>query len=175
MFILFNNAYGLKEGSEVLMRGINIGYVDAIRIKYDYVLIKVNINVSYILIPKNSLVETSQTGLLNDTVIDITPLDSIMSHDIRKVDVFSKSCIKSKFVCNYDYIQGERGLNYDDLVRAATRISQRFDDPDLFNLLYLLLHNTYKASSELIIITRNIVNKTTLFYDYLYKFLLNQI
>nr|YP_009237716.1 hypothetical protein [Gracilariopsis lemaneiformis]AJO68510.1 hypothetical protein [Gracilariopsis lemaneiformis]AML79943.1 hypothetical protein [Gracilariopsis lemaneiformis]UAD88798.1 hypothetical protein [Gracilariopsis chorda] len=155
------------------MRGINIGYVDKIRIKYNYVLIKVNINLSYILIPKNSLVETSQTGLLNDTVIDITPLDNIISRNIKKVDVFSKSCIKSKFICNYDYIQGERGLNYDDLVRAATRISQRFDDPGLFNLLYLFLLNTYNLSSELITITHNLSNTTTLFYDYLHKFLLN--
>nr|YP_010199349.1 hypothetical protein LK036_pgp158 [Gracilariopsis tenuifrons]AXF36222.1 hypothetical protein [Gracilariopsis tenuifrons]UAD89207.1 hypothetical protein [Gracilariopsis tenuifrons] len=157
------------------MRGINIGYIDKIQINYNYVLIKVNINLSYILIPKNSLVETSQTGLLNDTVIDITPLDNVISHKIKEIDVFSKSCIKSKFICNYDYIHGERGLNYDDLVRAATRISQRFDDPGLFNLLYLFLRNTYGISSELITITRNIANTTSIFHDYLYKFLLNQI
>nr|UAD84123.1 hypothetical protein [Gracilaria changii] len=155
------------------MRGINIGYVDKIQVKYNYVLIKVNINLSSVLIPKNSLVETSQTGLLNDTVIDITPLHIIHNQDVEKISVFTKSCVKSIFLCHYDYIRGERGLNYDDLVRAATRISQRFDDPMLFQLASMLLQNTIDISSEFIEVTDNVANIVILIYDYLYKLFFN--
>nr|YP_009497918.1 Ycf22 [Gracilaria changii]ART65182.1 Ycf22 [Gracilaria changii] len=155
------------------MRGINIGYIDKIQVKYNYVLIKVNINLSSILIPKNSLVETSQTGLLNDTVIDITPLQIINNQDVEKFSVFTKSCVKSIFLCHYDYIRGERGLNYDDLVRAATRISQRFDDPMLFQLASMLLQNTINISNEFIEVTDNVANITILIYDYLYKLFFN--
>nr|YP_010197134.1 hypothetical protein LK098_pgp152 [Crassiphycus crassissimus]UAD84938.1 hypothetical protein [Crassiphycus crassissimus]UAD85142.1 hypothetical protein [Crassiphycus crassissimus] len=156
------------------MRGINIGYVNKIQVKHNYVLIKVDIHLSSILIPKNSLVETTQTGLLNDTVIDITPLQTLKSQDIEKFNVFTKSCIKSLFLCHYDYIKGERGLNYDDLVRAATRISQRFDDPILFQLANILLQNTIDISNEFVELTDNISNITILIYDYLYQLFSNQ-
>nr|YP_009509233.1 hypothetical protein [Gracilaria vermiculophylla]AXI96883.1 hypothetical protein [Gracilaria vermiculophylla]QXU75096.1 hypothetical protein [Gracilaria vermiculophylla]WDZ67988.1 hypothetical protein [Gracilaria vermiculophylla] len=155
------------------MRGISIGYVNKIQIKYNYVLAKVSINLSSILIPKNSLVETTQTGLLNDTVIDITPLENINIQDTKNLDVFTKACAKSMFLCHYDYIKGERGLNYDDLVRAATRISQRFDDPRLFQLANLFFQNTLYISNEFIDFTDNMANVTTLMYNYLFHFFLN--
>nr|YP_009731974.1 hypothetical protein [Gracilaria edulis]QHS70552.1 hypothetical protein [Gracilaria edulis] len=154
-----------------MMRGVNIGYVTKIQIKYNYVLIKVNINLSSILIPKNSLVETAQTGLLNNTVIDITPLYKVKHKYITNLNLFSKSCSKSPFLCHYDYIKGERGLNYDDLVRAATRVSQRFDDPVLFQLTNLLLQNMVYISNEFIESTNTIANMTALIYDYLFRFL----
>nr|YP_010198359.1 hypothetical protein LK148_pgp151 [Gracilaria pachydermatica]UAD86775.1 hypothetical protein [Gracilaria pachydermatica] len=157
------------------MRGVNIGYVNKIQVKYNYVLIKVNINMSSVLIPKNSLVETTQTGLLNDTVVDITPLHNISSLDIENTNVFARSCVKSLFLCHYDYIKGERGLNYDDLVRAATRISQRFDDPILFNLVNILLQNTIYISNELIELTDSIVDTAILIYDYLYQIFFSQM
>nr|YP_009732438.1 hypothetical protein [Gracilaria textorii]QHS70958.1 hypothetical protein [Gracilaria textorii] len=157
------------------MRGINIGYVNKIQVKYNYILIKVNINVPSVLIPKNSLVETTQTGLLNDTVIDITPLKNITVQDIENINVFAKSCAKSLFVCHYDYIKGERGLNYDDLVRAATRISQRFDDPVLFNLVNVLLQNTIYISNEFIELTDIIVDTAILIYDYMYQIFFSQM
>nr|YP_010196726.1 hypothetical protein LKZ11_pgp153 [Gracilaria cliftonii]UAD84530.1 hypothetical protein [Gracilaria cliftonii] len=157
------------------MRGISIGYVNKIQVKYNYVLIKVNITLSSILIPKNSLVETTQTGLLNDTVIDITPLQTISNQDAEKFNVFNKSCLKSVFLCHYDYIKGERGLNYDDLVRAATRISQRFDDPMLFQLARMLLQNTIDISNEFIEVTDNMSSITIFIYDYLYKLFSNQL
>nr|UAD84325.1 hypothetical protein [Agarophyton chilense] len=156
------------------MRGINIGYINRIQIQYNYVLVKASINASSILIPKNSLVETTQTGLLNDTVVDITPLENISIQDIKNVNVYTQSCMQSMFLCHFDYIKGERGLNYDDLVRAATRISQRLDDPILFQLTNLFLQNTINISNEFIELTDNIVNITILLYDYLSQLLLNQ-
>lgn len=149
------------------MRGINIGYINRIQIQQNYVLVKVNINTSSILIPKNSLVETTQTGLLNDTVVDITPLENINIQDMKNINLYTKSCMQSEFLCQYDYIKGERGLNYDDLVRAATRISQRLDDPILFQLANLFLQNTIYISNEFIEFTDNITNITILIYDYL--------
>lgn len=167
--MVFSNAYGLKEGSEVSMRGINIGHVRKISIKHSYILVLIKIRSASICVPKNSLVETTQTGLLNSTIIDITPVDSISTKSIQKVDVFSSSCAMSKFLCHNNYIQGQRGLNYDDLVRSATRISQRFDDPDLFNLTYLLLQNAVDISSSLRKNIRSFSLFRFLFYDYLHN------
>nr|YP_009511616.1 hypothetical protein [Melanthalia intermedia]AXI97493.1 hypothetical protein [Melanthalia intermedia] len=152
------------------MRGIDIGYVTNISMKYSYVLVSINVRSLSIYVPKNSLIETTQTGLLNSTIIDITPLEDLSTDKIQKVDVFSPSCSTSKFLCHNNYIQGQRGLNYDDLVRAATRISQRFDDPDLFNLMYLLLQNTLDISNDLRKVIRNAFIVSYLLCDYLYSF-----
>nr|QCI04603.1 hypothetical protein [Apoglossum ruscifolium] len=146
-----------------------------IYIKINSVIILAYIQSPNILIPKNSLIETNQTGLFNDTVIDIIPLqelkynliDSINTH----IDVFSNKCLLSSFLCNYHYLKGNRGLNYDDLVRAATRISQRFDDPRFFSLFYIFLHNTIDISDDIIYILNNVSHFIYLYIYYIQIYL----
>nr|YP_010986034.1 hypothetical protein NDC12_pgp184 [Polyopes affinis]WOL36952.1 hypothetical protein [Polyopes affinis] len=150
------------------MRGISIGYVKNIKMNLNTILVLVHIKSSNIFVPKNAIIETSQTGLLNDSVIDIIPLEKILVENVKSVNVFSKTCLDSKFLCNLSHAYGERGLNYDDLVRAATRISQRFDDPRFFNLCYMFLQNSIEISED-------IVNITYLFHYALRNFLLNLI
>nr|YP_009295827.1 hypothetical protein Schim_081 [Schimmelmannia schousboei]AOM64762.1 hypothetical protein Schim_081 [Schimmelmannia schousboei] len=175
LFVEFNNAYGIKEGTYVTMRGINIGYIKKINIDINFITVLVHVKSSKIIIPKNSIIETNQIGLLNDTVIDIIPLNKINYYKSQNIDVFSQDCFKSKFLCHFDHIEGSRGLNYDDLVRAATRISQRFDDPNVFNLFYMFLQNSIEMSDEMIFITFDIANITSLLYYFLHNFLLNNI
>jgi len=78
-------------------------------------------------------------------------------------------------LCNNYYLQGNRGLNYDDLVRAATRISQRFDDPRFFSLFYIFLQNTIDISDDIIYIFQNITYIlyyfTKLVKNYLFKYI----
>lgn len=114
-------------------------------------VVLVFIKSSAILIPKSSIVETNQTGLFNDTCIDIIALEKIDMRNIKQINVFSNNCLKSQFLCNNHYLIGNRGLNYDDLVRSATRISQRFDDPRFFNLLYLFCKNSLDLSDDMIL------------------------
>nr|YP_009297979.1 hypothetical protein Plocam_081 [Plocamium cartilagineum]AOM67917.1 hypothetical protein Plocam_081 [Plocamium cartilagineum] len=170
-----NNSYGVKQGTTVFMRGIEIGYVKNIKINFNSVLILINIKSSNIFIPKKSIIETSQTGLLNNSVIDIIPLEIILFKDIQNVDLFSTECLKSKFLCHLNCVHGERGLNYDDLVRAATRISQRFDDPRFFNLFYLFLHNSIEISDDILSITKEVSTITSLLYYSICNFLLNHL
>lgn len=142
--------------------------------KVNSIIVIAYINSSKILIPKHSLIETNQTGLFNDTVIDIIPLE-IIDIEIMDVNVFSDSCLKSDVLCHYHYLKGYRGLNYDDLVRAATRISQRFDDPRFFSLFYLFLQNNIDISDEILntlSITSNIISIFLYFFKiYLLTFL----
>nr|YP_009295723.1 conserved hypothetical plastid protein [Mastocarpus papillatus]AOL58207.1 conserved hypothetical plastid protein [Mastocarpus papillatus] len=174
-FVEFHNAHGLKEGTYLRMRGVNIGYIKNINIDVNSVLILVHITSHSILIPKNSIIETNQTGLLNDAVIDIIPLEQVSIYDIKNIDIFSQKCIKSRIICHLNYLEGERGLNYDDLVRSATRISQRFDDPTFFNLFYLFLQNSIELSDNIVNVTFDLSNAITLFYNSLSHFLLDHI
>lgn len=170
-FIEFSNANGIKEGTNVRMRGIKIGYIKNIKIELNSILILAYIHSHHILIPRNSIIETNQIGLLNDTIIDIIPLDKLVKKHSDVIDIFSKDCNKFSFICNLDYVEGERGLNYDDLVRAATRISQRFDDPDFFHVFYLFLQNTLELSDDMLHIVADISNLFSILYTLIFSFL----
>nr|QCI08112.1 hypothetical protein [Polyneura bonnemaisonii] len=145
----------MKEGTAIHLRGIQIGYVEKIKIKINSLLVLVFIKSPNILIPKNSIIETNQTGLFNNTLIDIIPLEKLDDKISTNINIFSKNCLNSQFLCNNHYLYGNRGLNYDDLVRATTRISQRFDDPRFFNLFYLFLKNVLEISDEVIFSINN--------------------
>ena len=150
-FIEFDNSNGIVQGTTVRMRGVNIGSVQNTKLKLDCVIALVKINSNKILIPVNSIIETTQTGLLNEPIIDIIPLKSlqIKEHTIC-FNPISKNCDNSYIICHYSYVRGNRGLNYDDLVRSTTRISQRFDDPRFFNLFYVFLQNGIELTDSLL-------------------------
>nr|CRF40075.1 Hypothetical protein ycf22 [Laurencia snackeyi] len=126
-----------------------MGYVYNVSVRPNKVVVLIHVSSSDILIPKNSLIEANQVGLFNDIVIDITLLDNFYSIAYEYVNPSSVQCLRSSFICYNFYVKGYKGLNYDDLVRATTRISQRFDDPRFFNLFYMLLQNSIDISSEI--------------------------
>nr|ARW60154.1 hypothetical protein [Laurencieae sp.] len=150
LFVEFNSAYGLKKGTNVNLRGVTVGYVYDISIQPNKVVVLIHINSLAILIPRNSLIEANQVGLFNDIVIDITSLDNFNYINYKSINPISSQCLKSSFMCSNFYVKGYKGLNYDDLIRATTRISQRFDDPRFFNLFYILLQNSVNISDEVI-------------------------
>ena len=174
-FIEFNNAHGIKPGTTIRIRGINIGYIKKIKIDLNSVLVLAYIYSPKTLIPRNAIVETNQTGLLNDTVIDVVPLDKIRvnNNQLNNISVFSDNCSTFSIICHLDYLEGDRGLNYDDLVRAATRISQRFDDPSFFNVFYLFLQNGLELSDDMISVTSEVLNIVNLLYHFMIAFFEN--
>jgi len=166
IFIEFDNANGIRPGTPLRLRGINIGSVVDLTSEINSVLVLVDINSSLITIPKNSLIETNQTGLLNDTAIDILPLDLIMQKNESFIpSPLSPDCLSSRILCHLSYVEGERGLNYDDLIRATTRISQRFDDPRFFNLFYTFLQNGIEFSDNIVSISSDISRFITIFAE----------
>jgi phospholipid/cholesterol/gamma-HCH transport system substrate-binding protein len=155
IFVEFANAHGIQPGTPLRLRGYRIGSVTDISTELNSILVLIKIDSSLIIIPRNSVIEINQTGLLNDSVIDILPLEYIFDTDLKKLDPFDENCINSNIVCHLSYLEGDRGLNYDDLVRATTRIAQRFDDPSFFNLFYVFLYQGIKLSDNLLAILLN--------------------
>ena len=173
-FIEFDNANGIDKGTPIRMRGIQIGSIQSLRVKPYCVLALAQINSKNILIPKKSIFETSQTGLLNEAIVDIIPVSPLELCE-QFSNPLSNNCQDSEIICHKMYVTGDRGLNYDDLVRSTTRISQRFDDPRFFNLFYVFLQNGIEmtdATLELIIDIRDI---TAIAYVYLQQFLVNSL
>nr|YP_010851575.1 hypothetical protein Ycf22 [Echinothamnion hystrix]WGH14555.1 hypothetical protein Ycf22 [Echinothamnion hystrix] len=155
LFVEFNDAYGLKEGTSVNLRGVKVGYVSRIGIHLNKVIVLLNINKCNIFIHKNSIFEATQVGLFNDIVVTITPLENIESKNLMSTLILDKDCSSVSLICPNSYIIGYKGINYDDLIRATTRISQRFDDPRFFNLFYLFLKNSINISDEVLFLINN--------------------
>ncbi len=150
LFVEFNNAYGLKIGTSVNYKGVKIGYINKINICSNKVIVLVTIRNLSVTLPQGSLFEANQIGLFNDRVIDITPMHNYYSCAL------DKNCSNyigyQKYIKPNSYVKGYKGINYDDLIRATTRISQRFDDPRFFNLFYLLLQNSTQISNDLLFV-----------------------
>ena len=159
-FIEFNNANGIVIGTPIKMRGIQVGSIKNMQLKYNCVLVLAEIHSHNTRISKDSIIETTQTGLLNDSVIDIIPLNTWS--DSLDVSPLSFTCDSSKIICNNAYIIGDRGLNYDDLVRSTTRISQRFDDPNLFYLFYQFLKSSIELTEAMSIFCKNFISSLNL-------------
>ena len=175
-FIEFENSHGIIKGTSIRMRGVSIGTVQSIKLKADSVIVLAVINSNKIFIPIDSLIETTQTGLLNESVIDIIPSNFLFFEKKQKLmNPVSKSCDSSYLICNYSYVKGDRGLNYDDLVRSTTRISQRFDDPRFFNLLYVFLHNGIELIDGLSEFSNTILDVISIIYIYFEYFLSENI
>lgn len=150
-FIEFNDAQGIKLGTPIRLRGIYIGSVQNIKLKFNCVLVAAKINSNNIVISKNSIIETNQTGLLNESVVDIIPLDVLqLKKNDKSSNPVSSFCDDSSIICKNMYVIGDRGLNYDDLVRSTTRISQRFDDPRFFNFVYMFLQNSIELTDSIL-------------------------
>lgn len=171
LFIEFNNSYGLKQGAIVNFKGMKVGYVKHINMQLNRIVVLVVIQSSNFLIPRNSMIETNQVGLFNDVVIDIIPLEQLKNASIKLTDPLSQDCLKSSFLCSNFYLRGYRGLNYGDLIRATTRITQRFDDPRFFKLFYVFLHNSLDIADELLLLLSNSSFVIYLFIE-LFKLLL---
>ena len=148
-FIEFNDANGIVIGTPIRMRGIAIGFINNIQLKVNSVLVSATINSDKTFISKNSIIETSQTGLLNESVVDIIPLE-VLENSVYHTPL-SSACDSSSIICNNMYLSGERGLNYDDLVRATTRISQRFDDPSFFYMFCNFLEQSIELAESFFI------------------------
>lgn len=170
IFIEFDNANGIKQGTPLRLRGLTIGSVLDVIHDRNAILAMAKINTNTTIIPKNSLVETSQTGLFSETAIDIIPLYNIEENRYKQnFNPFHSKCIQSNTLCHLSFVEGDRGLNYDDLIRATTRISQRFDDPRFFNLCYLFLQNGLELSDNLLEVSTDFLGFVELFVARLNK------
>lgn len=79
-----------------------------------------------IIVPRNSLVEVNQSGLLMETLIDITPRDPIPTPSVGPLD---PGCDKEGLiVCDRQKIEGYQGVSLDALVGIFTRLGRDVEE-----------------------------------------------
>ncbi|KAK9682432.1 hypothetical protein RND81_10G073200 [Saponaria officinalis] len=123
--IEFPQACGICTGTPVRIRGVNVGNVIRVNSSLRSVEAVVEVDDDKIIIPRNSLVEVNQSGLLMETMIDITPKDPLPTPSLGPLDA---ECDKEGLiVCDRQKIKGREGVSLDALVGIFTRIGREVE------------------------------------------------
>ncbi|KAF8397491.1 hypothetical protein HHK36_016408 [Tetracentron sinense] len=122
----FAQACGISMGTPVRIRGVTVGNVIRINPSLKSIEAIVEVEDDKIIIPRNSLIEVNQSGLLMETLIDITPRNPLPTPSVGPLD---PECYKEGLiVCDRQKIRGYQGVSLDALVGIFTRLGRDMED-----------------------------------------------
>lgn len=78
-----------------------------------------------IVVPRNALVEVNQSGLISETLIDVTPRLPLPKPTVGPLDPACPA--EGIIVCDRERIKGEQGVSLDELVGICTKIARQMD------------------------------------------------
>ncbi|KAA8544666.1 hypothetical protein F0562_019487 [Nyssa sinensis] len=127
----FAQACGICTGTPVRIRGVTVGNVIRVIPSLKSIEAVIEVEDDKIIIPRNSLVEVNQSGLLMETLIDITPRDPIPTPSVGPLD---PECVKEGLiVCDRQKIKGYQGVSLDALVGIFTRLGREVEEIGVAN------------------------------------------
>ena len=121
----FPMACGISVGTPVRIRGVPVGGVLNVQPSLEKVDVLIEIRDDTTVIPRNSLIEANQSGLIAEPLIDITPKLPVPDYVANPLDEDCEA--EGKVVCHQGRISGQRGVALDDLVFVCTKIANQMD------------------------------------------------
>ncbi|XP_024390335.1 protein TRIGALACTOSYLDIACYLGLYCEROL 2, chloroplastic [Physcomitrium patens] len=121
----FQLAQGITVGTPVRIRGVDVGNVVQVRPSLEKIDVVVELSDAGIVVPRNALVEVNQSGLISETLIDVTPRRPIPKPTVGPLD--PKCPSEGLIVCDRERIKGEQGVSLDELVGICTKIARQID------------------------------------------------
>lgn len=141
----FPSAVGMQTGSSVRYRGVVVGRVQQIRPADQFAEVEMQISPGTLKIPRDSLIQSNQAGLIGETAVDITPITELTSE--VATNPFAADCKGSAIICDGDRLRGEVGVTFDALISSTIRLSNQLADPILFGNIQSLTRNSSRAAA----------------------------
>ncbi|XP_076919920.1 protein TRIGALACTOSYLDIACYLGLYCEROL 2, chloroplastic-like [Bidens hawaiensis] len=127
----FPQACGIQPGTQVRIRGVTVGNVIRVNPSLKSIEAVVEVADDKTIIPRNALVEVNQSGLLMETMIDITPQDPIPTPSFGPLD---PDCVKEGvIVCDRHKLRGYQGVSLDALIGIFTRLGREVEQIGVAN------------------------------------------
>lgn len=121
--IEFPLACGITIGTPLRIRGVQVGQVLNVKPSLERVDVLVEVNDVGTVIPRNSIVEANQSGLIAEPLVDITPQVPIPTYKALPNEPGCQA--EGAIVCHNGHIQGRQGVALDDLVYIMTRLARQ--------------------------------------------------
>jgi phospholipid/cholesterol/gamma-HCH transport system substrate-binding protein len=150
--VKFPEIAGVQVGSAVRYRGVPVGQILSVEPGSNRVDVKISIAPADLLIPANAQVSIDQSGLLGETVLNITTLESVKTPIAAQP--LDPNCDRSVILCQGSMLAGELGITTDELVKASIKFAELYSNEDFFDRLLVLTTNSGKAAAEIATMSR---------------------
>lgn len=128
------DAAGIEVGSTVRYRGVKVGTVTSMQTSTNSARVIATITPGTLMIPRQSIVETTQSGFIGQVFLDFRPPAVIPVVDTSAQSPFRPACNTTLFYCDGDKLKGNVGANFDQLIRATTTIADSLQQSKLIDL-----------------------------------------
>ncbi|NWF62579.1 MAG: MCE family protein [Fischerella sp.] len=155
----FANAGGMQKGSVVRYRGVKVGNISAIRPGPNNVEVEIEIANPNLVIPRDVRVEANQSGLISESIIDITP-ESTLPTGTAIAKPLDRDCDPSLIICDRSRLQGQIGISLDELIRSSTNLATLYTQPKVYENLNEALENASDAAAQVAVLSREITSLT---------------
>lgn len=151
----FANAGGMQKGATVRYRGVKVGNISAIRPMVNNIEVEIEIAPPDLIIPSNVVVEANQSGLISESIIDITPKASLPT-GVTIAKPLDQNCNPELIICHNARLKGQIGISLDELIRSTTELATVYNDPKFYRNVNRLLESSTTAATSLTSLSRDL-------------------
>ena len=158
----FSEAGGMQKGAVVRYRGVKVGNISTVRPGANKVEVEIEIAQHNLVMPShNLLIEANQSGLISETLIDITPKASIPPGTVLAKPL-DKNCNPQIIVCNGSHLPGQIGVSVDALIRSTTQLASVYSNDEFYRNVNKTVETAGSAASSVAELSRslNVVSKS---------------
>jgi phospholipid/cholesterol/gamma-HCH transport system substrate-binding protein len=157
----FDQAPGLQPGGVVRFRGIRVGKIAKIEPGANGVEVVMQMDDPSLTIPKDVAVEISQTGLIGEPVLEITPRSTAVVNTSSLAKALDSNCNPNLILCNNAKVDGQIGASFNELLRRATKLVDLYNNPEVVKNLNNSLLKAGTAAEDVSRLSRSINKLST--------------
>ncbi|MEL6765520.1 MAG: MCE family protein, partial [Cyanobacteria bacterium J06607_6] len=98
------------------------------------------------------MIETTQSGLIGETAVAMTPLESLNDTQLA-ISPLASDCNSRVILCDGDRLEGSVGVSYEDLLRSTEKIADFIADPEITAEISQILKNTNDVAANVVDLT----------------------